>query len=247
MIINVELAIAFAQNIRIVTMEMDGVGQTRSTNRLLDDPVGPGSTIRNIDQVVVLGVVALALSHVLECGLSRINDHARSVDSPEHNRLVVGGDGAVVESNGQMLRLDGERFLGDVLRDLWHCLRIFACSRLTTESRRVRICDSYTIVREDSSTNSGVKAHTRCMGLCTEPVVAGCLVGGEYDIVALSDANENPVCIVRYDRHEVVSNDSEGMTIKRNANRSVDGWVYKAKTVFLATLDLHFVVLSSSH
>lgn len=85
------------------------------------------------------------------------------------------------------------------------------------------------------------------MGLGTEPVVVGWLVGGENNIVALPNANKDPCCVIRYDGYEIGSNDSKRMTIKGNADGSVDGWVDKAKAVLLARLDFNVVVLSSSH
>lgn len=68
----------------------------------------------------------------------------------------------------------------------------------------------------------------------SEPIVIDDLVCGDDDIVALANANENPLSTVWNDWHEISSNDSQIVIVERKLPMIVDGCVDQAKSILLA-------------
>lgn len=171
-----------------MTVKMDWVGKSRGTDSLLNDPIGPLGSIGDLDQVVILGVVGVALSKVLESRLSWVDQHARSIDGPENDGVVVGRDGSVVEGDRQFLSFGLESILGHIFRNLWRVDGILARSRWVGQSTRGRVRQSRAIVGEDGTADraSFDEAYTRGVRLGAEPVVVGRLVGGEDNVIALT-------------------------------------------------------------
>ena len=177
---------ANTKDIHVVTVKMDRVRKTPCTVILLDDPVGPFGRVRNIDQVIVLGIVLVALAHVLKGGFGRVDDHGSAVNGPENDRLVVGGDSPVVKSEVQVLSLDAESILWHILHNLGRRHGVYARCWCITKRLACRISQGLTIIGEDRAANSVIGAEAWAVDFGAEPVVTSCLVCSEDNIVPLT-------------------------------------------------------------
>lgn len=223
-------------------VQMDGVRKRRVLLAHLDEPVGPGTLIRDFDDGVGVGVAGVALEHVLHSRLVPVNHHSSGVQVPEGEVLAVCGktgsnssaegldlSGILALVNGLSPVRNGDKLSATICR-----LGFVAVGRLSGSDPRVS---------EQSTTVVVVTTETISSCLSTEEVIAGSLVSGEDDIVSLTNSEQNPTLSSQgLSGDEISRNDGEVVAVKLHANGVIDRGVDQSQAMFLALSKSHLSV-----
>lgn len=203
-------------------VQMNGVRQRGVLLAHLDEPVSPGTLVGDLDDGVGVGVAGVALENVLHCRLIPVDHHGGGVQVPKGEVLAVCGEtgsntsaegldlsGVLALVNGLSPVRNGDEFSAAVCRS-----SLVAVGGLSGSDSRVS---------EQSTTVVVVTTVTIGGCLSTEEVVARSLVGGEDDIVSLTNSKQEPVLSSqRLGRDEISRDDGEVVAVKLDTNGVVD-------------------------
>jgi hypothetical protein len=212
----------------------------------LNEPVGPSTLVRDLNDGVGVGVANVVLEDVLKGRFVPVDHHSSGVQMPKGNILAVcGKTGSNASAEG--LDLGGPLGLVDCLSPVGNGDKLTTAvgRRSFVAIGRLSGCD--TRVSEQGATV--VVVTTEAVGSClsTEEVVARSLVGGEDDIVSLANGKQDPVLSGQgLDGNEISRDDGEVVSIKLNTNGIVDRGVDQSQAVFLALGKSHLGVRSGT-
>lgn len=225
---------------------MDGVRERGVLLAHLDEPVGPGTLVRDLDDGIGVGVAGVALEHILHGRLIPVDHHGGGVQVPQSEVLAIGGETGG-NSSAEGLNLSGVLALVNGLGPVRNSdelgaticrLGLVAIGGFSGGDSRV--CEqSTTVAVVTTVTISG------CLG--TEEVVARSLVGGEDDIVSLTNGKQEPtLSSQRLSGNEIGGNDGEVVAIKLDTNGIVHRGVDQSQAMLLALGKSHLGVGSST-
>ena len=188
---------ARSENIEVMAVQMDGMrNRWRDGGHSLDDPEGPGIGFGKRDEVHVRRVGGIARLNVLKGRLVPIHCYGGEVEVPLEECLLLGVlyDGeAHIETrlfgNGGVLG-NIELHVGD---ELGVVVAARCASRVNVVACCIRGCGiGGTGVGEDGHCIGVLVAGASCFRHHMEPVAVDCLVGVDDNIIALSNADEEP-------------------------------------------------------
>jgi hypothetical protein len=227
-------------------VQMNGVGERGVLLAHLDEPVGPGTLVRNLDDGVGIGVANVVLKDVLKGRFVPVDHHSGGVQMPKGDVLAVcGKTGGNASAEG--LDLGGPLGLVDCLSPVRNG------DKLTTAVGRrsfIAVCGlggRNARVGEQSTTVVVITTETICGCLSTEEVVARSLVGGEDDIVSLANGKQDPVLSGQgLGGNEISRDDGEVVAVKLDTNGIVDRGVDQSQAMFLALGKSHLGIRSGT-
>lgn len=125
------------------------------------------------------------VEHITQYRVVPVDTDAREVDTPHDDVLAVGGHaGANVYIHG--FDLAGEGVAGDFVDDPRYERALVVAVGGSGRSGAGRVCWGCAGVSEDTAAVEVVEGGTGGFGFGAEPVVAGCLIGVDYYVVALA-------------------------------------------------------------
>lgn len=146
-----------------------------------------------------------------------------AVDEPLHERAVVGRGGGV-EAERDVLHGRGELVLGDGVVDIGADNLIGARGGFVDEFGRLlrRIGDGGSFVSDDTEDFARIGVDAAVANVCSQPVVADGLVGGEDDVGSLANVDVDRCGDVGLDGHKVGGDDGEVVLIDGDDEVVVD-------------------------
>ena len=172
-------------------MQMNGVRERGVLLAHLDEPVSPGALVRDLDDGVGIRVAGVALEHVLQGRLVPVDHHSSSVQVPEGKVLAIRGETGS-NSSAEGLDLSGVLALVNGLIPVRNSVELSAAVGGRSLIAVGRLGGGDSRVCEQSTTVVVVTTETISSCLSTEEVIARSLVGGEDDIVSLTNSKQKP-------------------------------------------------------
>lgn len=236
-----ELTITAAENIAVMTVKVDGMGDRWCSHSLLYDPVSPSGCRGRwyLHNVIRLRDAVVVLCDILDGRFSGVNDDGGAVDGPEDCVAICCH---WPESDGKVLGLGGKCRAGHILCDFRGSDRISTEGEGIGWSSRSGISHRLTLICEyGASLESGPRL-AKAIGVGTEPVVSSCLIGGNDYVVTLADTKLKMSGVVWDDGDEVVCDDLERMAIKVHSHAGIDCGIHKSQTVPFTRLNRHSII-----
>lgn len=160
---------------------------------------------------------------LVESGVFPIDLGGGAVDEPLHERAVVGRGGGV-EAERDVLHGRGELVLGDGIVDIGADDFIGARGGFVDEFGRLlrRIGDGGSFVSDDAEDFARIGVDAAVANVCSQPVVADGLVGGEDDVGSLANVDVDRCSDVGLDGDKVGGDDGEVVLIDGDDEVVVD-------------------------
>ena len=172
-------------------MQMNGVRERGVLLAHLDEPVSPGALVGDFDDGVGVRVAGVALEDVLHRRLIPVDHHGGGVQVPKGEVLAVGGETGS-NSSAEGLDLSGVLALVNGLIPVRNSVELSAAVGGRSLIAVGRLGGGDSRVCEQSTTVVVVTTETISSCLSTEEVIARSLVGGEDDIVSLTNSKQKP-------------------------------------------------------
>nr|POE87368.1 hypothetical protein CFP56_29957 [Quercus suber] len=220
---------AGAEDEEVVAVQVDGVRHVDGEGRaggLLDHPVRPLAFGGERDDVGVAREGGATRPDGFQGRVRPVDVERGAVDVPVEREGSVCSGGLVDRALKRSRSHDGS--LGHVRIPIWDeasfvraALRIRSFGGSRGLGRVVRVGEDGL----DVTISKVGAAASLVLHFSTEPITARSLVSSDDDIVALTDPQEDPRCIVGYNRHKISSNHLHLMSIQADHKVVIDGCV----------------------